>query len=39
LEIAAQQVGVTHVGIDPSEIGTRRSFVFPVSEFINRTGP
>jgi hypothetical protein len=39
LEIAAQQVGVTHVSIDPSETGTRRSFVFPISEFINRTGP
>ena len=39
LEIAAQQVGATHVGIDPSEAGTRRSFVFPISQFINRTGP
>jgi hypothetical protein len=39
LEIAAQQVGVTHVGIDPTETGPRRSFVFPMREFINRTGP
>ena len=39
LEIAAREVGVTHVGIDPSGTGTRRSFVFPMIEFINRTGP
>lgn len=39
LEIAARRVGVTHVGIDPSETGTRRSLVFPMCEFINRTGP
>src|SRR4051812_3967432 len=36
LAIATEQVGVTHVGIDPSETGTRKSFVFPAAEFTER---